>query len=462
MTRSTMRSALLFALATSSAALPLNAQRPGTIELGIFAQRTAFDRLTTLAFGTSPGVAGLVGVYVIPNLAIEAGTAYTWTETSALPAQDASWRPSRARAVYGIPVTENFYPIVGVGVVRNSYGGVVDGSDTGLTGLVGFKTYVRDGLAFRSDVNLDVVGSPFNEGASVSGSTVSRHVNWSLAAGLSLDLGSGRFKDTDRDSVRDRLDLCPDTSLGVGVDSTGCRLDEDLDGVFDEDDACPLTPRGVRVDSIGCRLDGDRDGVFNEDDRCLNTPAGVSVDDLGCALDSDLDLVPDFRDECADTPRGVRVDGVGCRVDGDQDGVFDEDDQCPSSALGAEVDDVGCEILFVEEQTTLVLEGVTFETASAELTPEATQILDRIAEQLVANADVRVRVNGHTDSTGSRASNLTLSQNRAESVVRYLIGRGVPADRMESQGFGPDQPVATNDTPEGRQENRRVELERIG
>lgn len=437
------------------------AQAPGTVSVSLFAQRTAFDELTTLRFGTAPGIGGAVSAFVLPGLAIEAATSYTWTSPAQPPRVRASWMPYRARAVYHVPVAENFHPLIGLGVVRNDYSDAVDGRDGGLTALVGFRTYVRERVSFRSDVQLDLVGSPFNEGSAVNGTTVGRHRNWSLNAGLSLDFGPGRFRDADRDGVRDRMDLCPETPLGVAVDPTGCRLDEDADGVFDEDDACPMTPAGVSVDAVGCRIDRDGDGVFIEDDRCPGTPAGVAVDGFGCPLDSDADRVADYLDQCPGTPTGVRVDGVGCRLDGDADGVFDEDDRCPNTPRGTEVDAVGCQILFEEERAVLVLDGVTFETASADLTVEARVILDEVAAALVSNDDVRVRVNGHTDSTGSRAYNLTLSQNRADSVVAYLASRGVAVGRMEARGFGPDQPVATNDTAEGRQENRRVELERI-
>lgn len=459
------RSRVTLALASAAVALAAptstRAQNAGTVEVALFGQRTAFDEGTTLAFGTAPGLGGLVGFYLVDNLVVEAGWAYTWTEPAQPPRIRASHVPLRARVAYHLPVTETFYPIVGLGLVRNDYSRAVEGSDAGLSALVGFKTYVRDRVAFRSDVHLDLVGSPFNEGATVGSTTVSQHVNWNLTAGLSLDLGPGRFSDADRDQVRDRLDECPETPFGVGVDSRGCRLDEDRDRVFDEDDACPGTPLGVGVDRVGCRIDTDADGVFDEDDRCPSTPAGVRVDGAGCALDSDGDRVPDFRDACPGTAAGVPVDGVGCPLDTDRDGVIDATDRCPDTPFGDEVDVTGCTVLFEDTETTIVLEGVTFETASATLTPEARVVLVAVAQSLVANPDVRVRVNGHTDSTGSRDYNLVLSQARADAVARYLVERGVAADRLESRGFGPDEPVATNDTPDGRRQNRRVELERI-
>lgn len=442
---------------------PISAQAARTVELGLYAQRTAFDEGTTLAFGTSPGLAADVGLFVWSNLAVEAGTALTWTHPAEPPRIGVDHVPLRVRATYHVPVTETFYPIVGIGFVRNAYSKAVEGTDGGLSGVVGLKTYLDRRFAFRADLHVDRMGGPFNAGDLVNGEEVTGHLNWSLRVGISVDLGAGRVRDSDGDSVRDRNDLCPDTIDDVGVDLQGCRLDEDSDGVFDEDDLCPLTPRGVRVDEVGCRIDTDRDDVWDEDDRCPDTPAGVSVDPNGCAIDTDADRVPDYLDECPGTPPGVSVDGFGCRIDSDADGVWDEDDQCPDTVGGTEVDDVGCQILFDEEEedVPLILEGVTFETASAVLTEDARAILNGIAAALVANSEIRVQVSGHTDGTGDRAYNMTLSQDRAESVVEYLAAQGVARDRMEAQGFGPDDPIETNATPEGRQANRRVELARI-
>jgi len=220
----------------------------------------------------------------------------------------------------------------------------------------------------------------------------------------------------------------------------------------------------VQVDATGCRVDSDGDGVFDEEDRCANTPSGVTVDNNGCPVDNDNDGVADYQDDCLNTPAGERVDASGCRIrtDTDRDGIFDDEDRCPNTGAGVQVDGVGCPILFAEEATEVVLEGVTFETSSATLTPNSRTILDRVAESLIGNPDVRVRVVGHTDSTGPLQLNIDLSQDRAESVVEYLRAQGVPANQLEALGVGPEDPIAPNNTPEGRQQNRRVELQRIG
>ena len=112
-------------------------------------------------------------------------------------------------------------------------------------------------------------------------------------------------------------------------------------------------------------------------------------------------------------------------------------------------------------QAPLVLHGVTFETASATLRPESAPTLDAVAASLAGHPDVRVRIEGHTDSTGPAETNRQLSEARARAVLAYLAAKGVAPERMEAAGFGPDQPVADNATPEGRQQNRRVALARL-
>lgn len=283
--------------------------------------------------------------------------------------------------------------------------------------------------------------------------------------GIGLSLGPEMFgrgpMDHDQDGVLDSDDLCPMTPYGTEVDTSGCRNDSDDDGVFDEIDECAGTPRGSRVDAAGCRTDQDGDGVFDGDDACPGTPAGSRVDMAGCRYDRDGDGVIDELDQCSDTPVGAVVDATGCRPDRDGDRVYDSVDACPNTAQGVEVDRRGCPILFEDDATELVLDGVTFETASDQLTPNAAVVLDRVAQALVGYPEVRVRVTGHTDSVGARDYNVTLSQGRAESVMRYLASKGVALERMEAVGHGPDLPIADNATADGRQRNRRVQLERI-
>ena len=109
----------------------------------------------------------------------------------------------------------------------------------------------------------------------------------------------------------------------------------------------------------------------------------------------------------------------------------------------------------------IVLEGVNFQTNKAVLLEESAQILDRVAESLIAHPDVNVEVGGHSDADGSEAYNLKLSQRRANAVRDYLITKGVPAGQLTAKGYGESLPVADNTSPEGKAANRRVELKRM-
>lgn len=152
--------------------------------------------------------------------------------------------------------------------------------------------------------------------------------------------------------------------------------------------------------------------------------------------------------------------------DGDNDGVPDVRDRCPDTAPGTEVDENGCAIEEEEpeEEAPIVLRGVNFELDSAVLTVNAERHLDEVAAKLRANENAEVLIEGHTDSIGEAAYNLDLSQRRAESVKAYLTRRGIDASRLQARGYGETRPVAPNtrpdgsDDPEGRAQNRRVEL----
>lgn len=274
-------------------------------------------------------------------------------------------------------------------------------------------------------------------------------------------------KDSDGDGVADGLDKCPNTPQGAKVDGKGCPIDKDGDGVADGLDKCPDTPKGVKVDREGCSLDSDRDGVFDGQDKCPDTPRGAKVDAAGCPIDGDGDGVPDGVDKCPTTPRGVKVNGEGCTLDSDGDGVSDDRDRCPDTPKGAKVDANGCPAepakpaVFEPGKKTLVLHGVTFATNSARLTRESDDDLNRVAEALAANPEVRVEVGGHTDNTGTDAVNNRLSKARAKAVVDYLVAKGIAPSRLTSRGYGSTQPVADNKTADGRAQNRRVELKQI-
>ncbi len=232
-------------------------------------------------------------------------------------------------------------------------------------------------------------------------------------------------------------------------------MDTDGDGIADSKDQCPDTVPGASVDAMGCAKDSDNDGIHDGIDRCANTQAGVRVDANGCALDEDKDGVADGRDQCPGTNEGALVDSKGCEVqkDSDGDGIVDANDQCAGTAPGTVVDKTGCKL-----KEDIRIENVQFETGTAVLNTASQDILDNVARTLIENEHLNFEVAGHTDNTGAYQTNVDLSNARAQSVRQYLVDKGVAADRLTAQGYGPDRPIASNDTREGRSMNRRVEL----
>jgi OOP family OmpA-OmpF porin len=244
---------------------------------------------------------------------------------------------------------------------------------------------------------------------------------------LRADLGARRSL-SDNDQFPHAVDYVAGLGLQYSWGGTVTRLpvDSDGDGVTDDVDKCPGTPAGTPVDATGCPLpqDDDGDGVVNENDKCPGTPPGKKVDAVGCEIDGD----------------------------DDGDGILNSVDQCPTTPKGERVNNVGCP--FDRE---LILQGVKFATNSAELLPESMPILENAIATLKRYPEVNIEVAGHTDSRGSDAYNLQLSAQRAESVLKYLRDGGV-TNTLTSRGYGETDPIASNDTDDGRQQNRRVVL----
>ena len=222
------------------------------------------------------------------------------------------------------------------------------------------------------------------------------------------------------------------------------------------------TPRAMAqfVADVFLWPDADGDGVPDHLDECPDTPKGVEVDAVGCPIDSDGDGVPDYLDKCPGTPRGAKVDAKGCPVDSDGDGVPDYLDKCPGTPRGVPVDDTGCPIAGIEVagDEWFVRGQVLFDVNRNTIKPEAAEILLRVANFLRKNQQYTVEIQGNTDSTGPLAWNMQLSEKRADAVKSYMVANGVAADRLTTKGFGPNEPLAPNNTAEGRAKNRRVDF----
>jgi outer membrane protein OmpA-like peptidoglycan-associated protein len=271
-------------------------------------------------------------------------------------------------------------------------------------------------------------------------------------------------KDTDKDGLVDDEDRCLDQpeDMDAFEDQDGCPdTDNDADAVADLDDACPNEAEDLDgfEDDNGCPdVDNDQDGVLDTDDLCVSE-AGTSGT-KGCP-DADQDTVADTDDECVDEPG--KVEAFGC-PDRDGDFVPDYRDSCPDEQAPEGSDPSrsdGCKGKFVLGAAAIVFaEKVQFETGKASIKKgSSTELLDAVAGVLIAHPSIKkVEIGGHTDSEGDDAQNLKLSQDRADSVRTYLVGKGVEGNRVVAVGYGETKPIADNATKEGREANRRVEV----
>ncbi|MFQ5511038.1 MAG: OmpA family protein [Candidatus Krumholzibacteriia bacterium] len=299
--------------------------------------------------------------------------------------------------------------------------------------------------------------------------------DWGLWLMLSKQ-GAVVPQDLDKDGIPDDEDQCPDQpeDLDGFQDDDGCPdLDNDGDGVPDFDDKCPDLPEDFEgfEDQDGCPdLDNDQDGIPDVDDRCPNEPEDFDgdQDEDGCpdlVKDSDNDGVPDDLDRCP--LQAEDVDGFqdedGCPdLDNDLDGIPDTDDKCPNApeAFNGFEDEDGCpDERPIEQQ--FILQGVTFESGSAALTPDSYRVLDEVVRSLMAYPEVRVEIQGYTDSVGKAGYNLGLSDRRAGAVKQYLVNAGIDPSRLVARGYGEENPIASNSTPGGRAQNRRIEFKRL-
>jgi OOP family OmpA-OmpF porin len=275
-------------------------------------------------------------------------------------------------------------------------------------------------------------------------------------------------KDRDGDGIVDAEDACPDDA-GIKTDdpkTNGCP-DKDHDGIVDKVDACP-TVKGVASDDPkknGCPPDSDGDGIIDSEDACPKEP-GIKTDDPktnGCP-DRDGDGIVDMVDACPDV-KGVKSDKPefnGCPADMDGDGIPNETDACPKDPGKPSSDPKknGCPAAILTATEVKILDQVKFKTDSDVILPESDEILQSVAKILRDYPNLElVQIEGHTDNRGAAAHNKDLSKRRAASVMKWLTTKGkIDKKRLTSQGFGPDKPIDSNDTDEGRRNNRRVEF----
>jgi OOP family OmpA-OmpF porin len=297
-------------------------------------------------------------------------------------------------------------------------------------------------------------------------------------AETNLEFAANDLAQGDQDRVEEHLVIADANakaalSLSPGTECSHPKPgDRDRDGIGDSDDKCPDKPEDIDSveDGDGCPEDQDTDGdnIGDAADLCVATPEDLDnyFDEDGCPEDdNDLDTLLDAADKCpneAEDPDGFQDDDGCPDNDNDGDTLKDVEDSCPNET--GLVDTHGCPKVYkdvlVTDSAVVITQQVNFETNKAIIRSSSFGLLDTVAQALTDFPNIRVEVQGHTDDRGPDKKNMKLSQQRADAVREYLIGRGIEPFRMTSRGYGESRPIDTNKTTLGRAANRRVEFVR--
>lgn len=343
----------------------------------------------------------------------------------------------------------------------------------GLSGGIGVNVHLGAGVYLEAGAGLRVPFTDYLDGISQAGNPEQN--DWYGVGTLSV---SYRFRkaDDDGDGIPNTRDKCP--KVPGKEQFYGCP-DTDEDGMEDLIDDCPFEP-GV-PDLFGCP-DADADGIADKIDRCP-FEAGPALH-FGCPYkDSDGDGIDDLEDDCPYI--AGTASSKGCpEIDTDGDGILDEDDKCPK-AYGIDIfkgcpdtdgdgiedardhcpetfglyENNGCPVIVISEEQASELNQQHIHFDTGKYDPDSYEILDQVAVFLQENPSYSVRLNGYSDSGGSKDQNKYVSRKRAKNCYYYLERQGISLSRMSYNGYGEQKPVANNQTPEGRQQNRRVEIE---
>ena len=303
---------------------------------------------------------------------------------------------------------------------------------------------------------------------------------YTINAGISYSIFN--FQDSDKDGVSDVTDECSDTYRYIAVDEKGCPRDSDGDGLDDQVEAGLGTNR--------YSIDSDRDGItdFDEVTKFGSDPLDIDTDRDG--LDDGEELIA-FRtnmlmldsdgDDISDGEEIHKYFTNPLNIDSDSDGINDDvelnfyrTDPLNPDSDGGNVND-GSEInrgsnpLYPNDDFPIknyeigrhvILEGITFESGSTDITGESEAVLFQVFYTLSSIPDIELEIQGYTDNTGSYSKNIDLSKKRAEAVKSWLVNLGIESSRLRCKGFGPANPIASNRTPKGREKNRRIEFVR--
>jgi outer membrane protein OmpA-like peptidoglycan-associated protein len=260
--------------------------------------------------------------------------------------------------------------------------------------------------------------------------------------------------DTDGDGLKDGSEV-------VEYKTDPTKSDTDEDGLSDGEEVQKYMTDPVKVDTDGDSLpDGEEVTKHKSDPRKVDTDSDALSDwDEIRTFATDPSKADTDGDGLADGDEAKTHKSDPAKADTDGGGVNDGAEVARGTSPLKPQDDVArAAPLILERGKTVILEGVNFATGSAVLTRESERTLEKAFVALVVNPDVRVEIAGYTDNVGSAAINERLSQRRADAVKAWLVKRGIGARRMTTIGKGMRDPIAPNDVPEGRAQNRRIEF----
>lgn len=324
-----------------------------------------------------------------------------------------------------------------------------------LLGTMELRTQAAHAFASKYTTALDLLGGvdihlPMNLGLMVAAGGGTTHGFGSPKARVVLGLAYRPDRtvcDSDGDGIPDDKDAC--VHQAGPVELKGCP-DSDGDGIADKDDECPVKP-GL-VEFKGCP-DTDKDGVEDRKDLC---PKVAGLRQLQGCPDADSDGIKDSKDKCPNEAGPEKYQGC---PDTDGDGIIDREDKCPMVRGSLKYKGCPPPKVKITKKKIVILEKVHFATAKAKIMQDSYELLKEVAAVLKENPQIqKVRIEGHTDSRGSRRYNMRLSKRRAKAVMDFIVNSGVDPNRLTYKGYGPTRPVATNRTRAGRAKNRRVEF----
>lgn len=398
---------------------------------------------------------------------------------------------------FGREVTEDFGSLrPGSYIVSNQ-----EASDSWLTSILGVQVYLfgqddKDGDGLRDGYERQIGTDPLNPDTDGDGLTDGEEVEKYKTDPLKTDTDDDRL--TDSEEVARKTDpLRPDTDGDGLIDGDEFARgtdpfvkDTDGDGLSDGDEVLRHKTDPLKKDSDGdglldadelqthktdpLRSDTDGDGLSDSDELARKTdPARADSDGDGLTDGDEVTRYltdPLNKDTDGDSlTDGAEINQYGTdpkKIDSDGDGINDNLDKCPDKPenVNGYLDEDGCpdekpvSEAPIKKGQKFILENIEFEFGKADLKPGVFQSLESAYQTMIDYPSMTVEIGGHTDNVGRAKANQELSLRRAESVKNYLAAKGIDAQRINTRGYGPSQPVETNKTEEGRAKNRRIEF----